>query len=153
MTAPNRIEIGGYELDADRHYDTATHIWAQPHEAGTYRIGLDPLGVESCGDVVALSLAAPGDTLERAASFGSLEAAKFVGPLLAPVAGTVVAVNDDLLADPSLLNQDPLGTWMIEIRGASAAGALDGLVSGEAAVRPWFEREVERYRDLGALGE
>ncbi len=153
MTVTSFLRIGDYELDAARHYDPATHLWAAPAAAGRWRVGLDPLGVESSGDVVALSVAPLGSAVARGAAFGSLEAAKFVGPLLAPLSGTLVAANEAVLAEPSFLNRDPLAAWLVEIEGAGTDEELAELLSGELALRAWFDREVARYRELGALGE
>ena len=54
--------------------------------------------------------------IERDESFGSLESAKAVIELIAPVGGQVVNVNDDLLDDVGIINSDPHDTgWLIVI--------------------------------------
>lgn len=153
------FEIAGYELVADRLYDARTHMWVelQPgcHEAGCRaRVGLDPLGRETSGDVVALSLQPGGTELRRGDAFGDLEAAKFVGPLICPATGVVSAVNSDVLADPGVLNRDRVGLWLVELAlEPSASAELDELLTGADVLGPWFEAEVERFRTQGAIAE
>lgn len=156
------FEIAGYELVADRLYDARTHMWVelqprclnQPHPPCRGRVGLDPLGRETSGDVVALSLEPWGTELRRGEPFGDLEAAKFVGPLISPVTGTMSAVNANVLADPGVLNADRLGLWLVEIAlEPSASAELDELLTGESALGPWFEAEVQRFRTQGAIAE
>lgn len=149
-----RIEIAGYELVADRLYDQGTHMWVELRDGDRARVGMDPLGRETSGDVVALSLAAPGAQLRRGEAFGDLEAAKFVGPLLSPVTGVVARVNDEVLAAPGLLNGDPGRHWLVELDlDPAAAGELDQLLTGEDVLAPWFTAEVQRFRTQGAIAE
>lgn len=134
----------------DLHYDTATHVWVEPTPAGTVRVGLDPLGAETSGDIVALSFAADGSRLGRGQAFGSVEAAKFVGPLIAPVSGVIRAHNDVALARPGTINSDPYGAWLVEIELADPA-ELAALLTGEPRVAAWFAAERERLEKKGML--
>lgn len=148
------FDVAGYELYGDRHYDPGTHMWVLLQDGGRARIGLDPLGRETSGDVVALSLHAPDTPVERGGPFGDLEAAKFVGPLISPVSGVIAVGNPAVLADPGLLNEDPATHWLAEIAlDPAAAAELDELLLGEERVAPWFAAEVERFRTQGAIAE
>jgi glycine cleavage system H protein len=144
--------VAGYELAADRRYDPVGNLWVAQDASRRVRIGLDPLGAETAGDIVAISFVAPGTRLERGASLATIEAAKFVGPIASPVGGTVHAVNDALLADPGAINSDPLGSWLVELDGVDAV-ELEQLLAGEEAIAGWFAGAVERFRREGALAE
>ena len=146
------FDVAGYVLAADRRYDPATHMWVDLDDDGNALVGLDPLGRETSGDVVALSLHEPGTAVGRGERFGDLEAAKFVGPLIAPVGGTIAACNEIVLADPGVLNADAATHWLVMLAGVDAA-ELDGLLRGEAEVAPWFAAEVQRFRTQGAIAE
>ena len=69
-----------------------------------------------------------------------------------PLTGTVVAANDRLMRDPSLLNRDPyVRGWLVAVDAPGTPPT--GLVNGEAA-RSWFARETHRLsrffeRELG----
>ncbi|UTI66881.1 glycine cleavage system protein H [Paraconexibacter antarcticus] len=148
------IEIAGYELRLDRLYDPATHMWVQLQEGCRARIGLDPLSSETSGDVVALSLVEPGTIVAQGESVGDLEAAKFVGPLVSPVTGTVDEVNRDVLLEPALLNRDPATNWLVTVAlDPSTRHELDAFLSGAEQLRPWFTVEVDRFRTQGAIAE
>ena len=146
------IEVSGYRLAADRAYDPAGHFWVSMVAAARARIGMDALGVETSGTLAQLAFLPSGETLKRGEAFGSLEAAKFVGPLTSPLSGRVAATNDAVVADPSLVERDPYGDgWLVEIDLTDPA-ELGELISGDA-VPAWFEAEVEEYRLKGVLAE
>jgi glycine cleavage system H protein len=147
------FNVAGYELVADRRYDPDTHMWVDfDGDTRRARVGLDPLGRETSGDVVALSLLEPGTAVGRGEPFGDLEAAKFVGPLIAPLSGTIVACNEDVLSQPGVLNVDPATHWLVTLDGVDPA-ELDGMLRGESEVADWFAAEVERFRTQGAIAE
>ena len=111
------------------------------------------LGVETSGTLAQLAFLQVGASLKRGEAFGSLEAAKFVGPLASPLSGTLVATNDAVVADPALVERDPYGAgWLVEIELADNS-ELGELISGAQVVRVWFEGEVEDYRMKGVLAE
>jgi glycine cleavage system H protein len=148
-----RIAIGSYQLEASRYYEAENHIWVEPDSDGNVRCGFDPLAAETAGDIVAVSFEKLGTAVERGRSFGNLEAAKFVGPLLAPVSGTIRAHNDSVISNPALLNSDPQVHWMVEIEPSSLTEELPLLLHGEQAVRSWFEHELRRVEEKGLLAE
>jgi glycine cleavage system H protein len=163
MPSDEIIEVAGFGVALDRAYDGTGHFWvsviaASPGDApgppgGRARIGMDALGVETSGTIAQLAFLPVGDHLKRGEAFGSLEAAKFVGPLTSPLSGTVSAANDAVVADPSLVERDPYGAgWLIELDLADP-GELGGLVSGAQPIKVWFEAEVEDYRMKGVLAE
>lgn len=146
------LEVAGYRLRAERLYDSETHLWVEPRPRTRARVGFDPLGAETCGDIVVLSFAERGSSVRRGEPFGDVEAAKFVGPLVAPVSGVVAAHNDALTDSPWLVNEEPFAHWLVELELADP-GELGELLEGEERVAAWFEAEVERFRTKGAIAE
>ena len=153
MTTPAPIAVNGYRLASGRHYDRETHLWVETRAEGAARCGFDPLGSETSGDVVAVSFEPAGTRVERGQAFGSLEAAKFVGPLIAPLSGRVRAHNPAVVARPGLLNQDPQAHWLVEIEPDRLDDELPQLVHDEEEVRAWFEAEIERFKQQGMVAE
>ena len=163
MTTPNLFTVDGYQLAADRYYDEATHLWVETSvpgatvsgatAPGAARCGFDPLGSETSGDIVAVSFEPEGTAVGRGGAFGSLEAAKFVGPLIAPLSGTIRSHNPDVLAHPGLVNRDPLAHWLIEMDLARPYEELPLLLHDRDRVRVWFEREIERFKHQGAVAQ
>ena len=86
-------------------------------EAGVYVVGITDYAQGELGDVVYVELPAVGERLARMDVFGTVEAVKAVSDLYSPVTGEVVAVNEALAADPSIVNRDPYGDgWMLKLR-------------------------------------
>ena len=88
------------------------HEWARL-EDGKIRVGITDYAQDALGDVVFVELPAVGDTVALGGSFGEVESTKSVSELYAPVAGTVVEVNGDLVDAPERLNDDPYGEGWI----------------------------------------
>lgn len=145
-------EVAGFGVALDRAYDPAGHFWVSKVAADRVRIGMDSLGVETSGTLAQLAFLPVGEPVKRGEAFGSLEAAKFVGPLTSPLSGTVAATNDGVVADPSIVERDPYDDgWLVEIE-LTDPSELGELISGEI-VPAWFAAEVEDYRLKGVLAE
>jgi glycine cleavage system H protein len=147
------FEVGGYRLRADRYYDAVRHLWVELRP-GTQllRVGFDPLGRETSGDIVEVSLGEVGEHINRGETFGNVEAAKFVGPLQAPVSGVVRARNAHVLSRPGVLNEDPNASWLVELEMTDSS-ELGQLLTGEEDLRRWFAAEIERFKQQGAVAE
>ncbi|MBI3242574.1 MAG: glycine cleavage system protein H [Chloroflexi bacterium] len=142
---------GHYSFPPELYYDRATHVWVRPDGEGV-TIGLDALGLESLGDMAYLSLQAVGLPARRGETLGSLEAAKMVGDLIAPVSGVITARNEAVLHDPSLINRDPYGAgWIVQLAPSDWERDSVELVHG-AELKLWVEAEIERYRAQGWIG-
>ena len=146
-------EVAGFGVALDRAYDPSGHFWISMVSTDRARIGMDALGIETSGTIAQLAFLPIGEQLKRGEAFGSLEAAKFVGPLTSPLSGAVVATNDAVVGDPALLERDPYGEgWLIELTLAEPS-ELGELISGADAIPAWFAAEVEDYRLKGVLAE
>lgn len=110
---------------ADNKY-TKDHEWIKVAGA-TGRVGITDYAAKQLGDVVFLELPAVGRTLKQGETFGTVESVKAVSELCSPVSGEVVAVNTALAEHPEGVNDDPHGSWMVEIRLDSPA-EVDGLM-------------------------
>ena len=101
-------------------------------ESGVYQVGITDYAQGELGDVVYVELPAVGESFEKRATFGTIEAVKAVSDLYCPVAGEVVAVNESLDDDPSVVNSDPYGAgWMIQLRVGDEA-AVEALMDASA---------------------
>jgi len=102
------------------------HEWALL-EGSTVRVGITDYAQDALGDVVFVELPEVGATVAVGGPLGEVESTKSVSEIYAPVAGTIVAVNDLAAASPEQLNADPYGSgWLVEIevQDASAVEAL-----------------------------
>ncbi len=138
----------------DRHYDRTNHMWAQKDsDTGRVLVGMDALGVKSLGDLAYIALPPPGERVGRGKASGTLEAAKMTGELIAPVSGTVIKRNEDVLRNPSLVNRDCYGKgWLLAIEPVDWKKESAELIHGDA-IESWGKAEVERYRQQGWIHE
>jgi glycine cleavage system H protein len=119
----------------ERRY-TETHEWIDL-DGGVATVGITDFAQSQLGDVVFLELPRTGKRLTAGESFGVIESVKAASDLYAPVAGTVVEVNERLAANPELVNSDPLGEgWLIKIQ---AEGDLPDNLLDEAAYQKLAE--------------
>jgi glycine cleavage system H protein len=110
---------------------TKEHEWVRL-EDDVATVGITPYAADQLGDIVFVELPASGASLEQFAPFGVVESVKAVSDLYAPLAGEVVAANEDLRSKPELVNSDPLGAgWMIKVRVADR-GQVDELLDATA---------------------
>lgn len=107
-----------------------THEWASI-EGDVCTVGITQFAVEQLTDVVFVELAKLGKKVAVKDAFGQIESVKSVNDLYAPVAGEIVARNDALEKDPTLVSAEPYGKgWMIKIKMSSKAD-LDKLLTPE----------------------
>jgi len=113
----------------DRKY-SKEHEWAKPHE-GLAIIGITDYAQEQLGDIVYVELPQPGDTLRQFESFGIIESVKAASDLWAPISGEVVAVNEELVDRPELVNEDPCeGGWLLKVHPQDES-EMDALMTSE----------------------
>ena len=106
---------------------TAEHEWVAL-DGDTATVGITAYAADKLGDVVFVELPAVGSTVTAATVVGEIESTKSVGELYAPLTGEVVAVNDAVVDDPSLVNADPFGAgWLVKLTvdPATVAELLD----------------------------
>jgi glycine cleavage system H protein len=104
-------------LPGDRRY-ARNHMWCREAD-GRYRFGFTGYAVRLMQDVYFLDWAvSAGDTVALLQQIGHIETSKAESDLFAPIAGTIVEFNRDLLKDPSAINVDNQGAgWLFEMTG------------------------------------
>ncbi len=110
---------------------TKDHEWILV-SGGIGAVGITDHAQGELGDVVFVELPAVGKSLKQHDSFGTIEAVKAVSDLYSPVTGSIVEVNQELAANPELVNKDPYGKgWMVKIK-LTDAGETSGLLDSAA---------------------
>ncbi|KAF3985648.1 hypothetical protein FT663_04951 [Candidozyma haemuli var. vulneris] len=104
---------------------TNEHEWLAVHKDNSAFIGITTYASEALGDTTFVELPEVGVTYEVGDSIGSVESVKSASEIYAPVAGEVVAVNEDLESRPQLINEDPMGGgWIAQFKLAESADAV-----------------------------
>ena len=113
-------------VPADLKY-ARSHEWVRKQADGLVEVGISDHAQEALGDLVFVEVPVVGRALKQGEACAVVESVKAASDVYAPVAGTVVAVNDALAQAPELVNQDPYGKgWIMRLKpdGAPAAGDL-----------------------------
>lgn len=111
---------------------TESHEWISMDEDGTATIGITDHAQEALGDLVFVELPAVGDEVSQGDPCAVVESVKAASDLYAPVSGTVIAINEELDADPAIINTDPYDDgWLFKIELTDQT-ELDGLKDAEA---------------------
>jgi len=106
------------------------HIWVRV-EGGKAVVGLTDYAQGELGKITSVELPEVGDEIQQEDSFGSIEARKTVADLYAPLTGTVLELNEELLDNPALLNEDPYDSGWIMIISLDDPEELTLLLSAE----------------------
>lgn len=132
-------------LPDDLYYLMDRHVWARPVAGGRVVVGINDVARHLAGTIVAVTPKRAGRTVARGQSVATLESSKWVGPVPAPVSGEIVEVNEQVRANPGLVNQDPYGAgWIVQLRPSAWETESAELVTGAAgleAYRAFLERE------------
>src|SRR5579863_4896357 len=108
---------------------TRSHAWLRQMPDGIAEIGISDHAQHALGDLVFVELPEIGRSLSVGETCVMVESVKTSSDVYCPVAGTVVAVNDQLRHTPELINRDPYGGgWLVRLR-PEAGGGDDGLLS------------------------
>lgn len=124
------------DYPTDRRY-TPQHQWMMPVGDGSHLVGITRFSYERLDAILSLELPEPGETLRSGELYGHIQS--LVGPLqelYAPVSGTVVAVNEELLEDPEAIfvADDPYGeSWLLRLVPANEAD-VERLLSADEYV-------------------
>jgi glycine cleavage system H protein len=133
-----------YIFPPELYYDATTHVWVRDG-GDSVTIGLDVIALELFGDIAYISLSNTGTIVKRGQPIGTIEAAKMVDDLIAPVSGTIASHNEQVLRDPSTINGDAYGGgWLLTFTPSVWEHESAELVHG-AQLATWIEAEVEKF--------
>jgi glycine cleavage system H protein len=108
---------------------TSSHEWVRTEADGTLTVGITDHAQDLLGDLVFVELPAVGKSGTPGAEMCVLESVKAAADVYCPVAGTVTAVNQEVVDTPELINRDPYGAaWLFKLQPANPAdvgGLLD----------------------------
>ncbi|MCX7100453.1 MAG: glycine cleavage system protein GcvH [Methylobacter sp.] len=107
-----------------------THEWVQMEDDDIVRVGITDFAQEELGDLVFIELPEVGSLFTAQQQCAVVESVKTASDLFSPVSGEVVAVNEDLLDQPELVNDDAYGTWLFCIKMDNSS-ELDELMDAD----------------------
>lgn len=100
-------------------YFASSHEWLRLDDDGLLTVGISDYGQNLLGDIVFVDLPDLGRTYAAGEEAVILESVKAAASAHAPVAGTVVAVNETAATHPERVNQSPYDTWLFRLQPQS----------------------------------
>lgn len=111
---------------------TKDHEWIQLHQDGTATVGITDYAQESLGDITFVEFPLAGESFNTGDTFGVVESVKAASDLYMPLDAEVLKVNDEVDAEPELLNSDPYEKgWLLKI-SLTDASQVEALLKAEA---------------------
>ena len=135
--------VRGCNLPDDLLYDVENHIWFTEVGDGTVKLGMTTIATAMAGQLVAFTPKKVGRAVRAGRSCATVESGKWVGPAKSAAGGEVVAVNEELLANPSLANQDPYSAWMVQLKPDDWDSVKASLTSGSDVAAPYEAKMTE----------
>ena len=79
-------------------------------------IGIIEWAAKKVREFVFIKLPEKGKRIKKSDIYISLEAIKWSGHLSSPVSGEIIEVNEKLFDEPSKINEDPYGSWIMKVK-------------------------------------
>lgn len=102
-------------IPTDLHF-AESHEWARLEADGSVTVGISDHAQEALGDVVFVELPEVGKVFSANDQAGVVESVKAASDIYSPIAGEVIAVNEELGGSPELLNSDPYSAWIFKLK-------------------------------------
>ncbi len=127
--------INGCNIPDDLFYWTEKHVWTRPVGEGLLTIGMSDVAQHLAGNILTLTAKKVGRNVPKGQSVATIESAKWVGPVPAPVSGEIVDVNEAVRKNPKILNSDPYGEgWIVKLKPTDWEGEKAALATGPAGI-------------------
>lgn len=130
--------INGCNLPRELYYLIEKHVWARAEDGGLVTIGMNDVAQHLAGNVLSLTAKKVGRSVPKGQSVATIESAKWVGPVPAPVSGEIVEVNEAARKNPKILNLDPYGEgWIVRLKPTDWEGDKAALATGPAGIEAY----------------
>jgi glycine cleavage system H lipoate-binding protein len=141
-------EVFGFQVPTDTYYLHRGHAWVVVERDDQVRVGLDDFSQKILGPADKFTFPDLGKAYRQDHICMALVRQKRLAPFLAPVDGTIEAINPKVRQKPSLIHDDPYGEgWLFLVKPSNLAQNLDNLVYGEGNAA-WIDFEAHRLLNL-----
>jgi glycine cleavage system H protein len=95
-------------------------------------VGITDFAQQQMGDIVYVDLPETETEVDADSELSEIESTKATSPVISPVSGTVVEVNEDLADSPEIINEDPYGNgWLVVLELSDPTEVNDLLAKDE----------------------
>ena len=144
-------ETFGFEFRPELYY-LKDHVWAKVEPDGNVKVGFDDIVAKASHEFFYMKVNPVGTQVVQAKKMGVIESRKYTGPIVPPVSGEIVTVNEEVRKlGPYAIMEDPYGKgWLCTIKPSNLEADLKNLLYGDSALA-WFKKEAEPLQDELAL--
>ncbi len=104
------------------------HTWVRT-EGKRATIGITDYAQHQLGDIVYVDLPEADTEVDADSELSEIESTKATSPVVSPVSGIVVEVNEDLADSPEIINEDPYGNGWLVVLEMSDVTELNDLMN------------------------
>lgn len=139
------MEIAGYNMPEELYYDQY-HFWTRV-DGDELVIGMDDFAEKLAGQIVFVQLPFVGKAVTAGKKFAKVESGKWLGTVYSPADGEISAVNEELEANPSLINSDCYGKgWMYKIRPVDMSQINTLIHGGKDVIEAWLLEDIKKFK-------
>jgi glycine cleavage system H protein len=110
---------------------TEEHEWLKV-DGDEVVVGITEYAAEQLGDLVFVELPDEGATVAKGDEIVTIESVKAASDIQAPLDGVITEVNTAIVANPALVNEDPLEAGWFFKMSLENKGDLDDLMDEDA---------------------
>ncbi len=118
------------------------HAWVRV-EGKNATIGITDFAQQQLGDIVYVDLPEQDTEVDADSELCEIESTKATSPVISPVSGRVLEVNEDLGDSPEIINEDPYGNGWIAVIAMSDTSEVNDLMSRDEYEK-FLKEEEER---------
>jgi glycine cleavage system H protein len=135
--------VSGFRTPENVSYHPG-HSWLMQERKNLVRVGADEFAVALAGKVEKIELPKPGQWVRQGQKVLAFVRSGEKADMVSPTEGEVMAVNEQVLENPTLLRQDPYGKgWLLTIHVPDEESTARNLVP-KGLVHEWMRESVER---------
>ena len=133
------VKVGEYEVPEGLFYSN-DFAWIKI-EGDKVRMGITDYAQKQLREIVYAELPEVGTELNQDDPYGTLESVKAVSDLIAAISGTIEEVNNEIQANPEILNEDPYGKgWLVILKPSKLDAELVNLMDFKKSV-DWHKKQ------------
>jgi glycine cleavage system H protein len=142
------MKIDEYEFPDDLYYHNE-HCWAKV-DGDEVLVGLNDFASKLAGKIKRVITLEEDDDVTLGKPFGTVSSGKWTGKLYSPISGEITEVNEDILDEPSLINESTYDEgWLIKVEPSDLDTDLGKLMKPGSDFEAWLKKEiVERKAEM-----
>lgn len=103
--------------NVDDYFYSESHVWLEEHSTGMFTLGITEHAQDSLGDIVFIELPSEGQQFAAGEGCAVIESVKSASDVIMPISGEIIAINQQLVEMPELINQEPFNNgWIVRFR-------------------------------------